>query len=79
MVLRCFELVRRGGSRFGLDESGARTTADAERPKSSVPERAERVSFDDFSGAGDIVSPSHRSLDLFGSFLDLAKNERKIM
>jgi carbohydrate-binding DOMON domain-containing protein len=31
--------------RFGLDESGARTTADAKRPKSSVSERAERVSF----------------------------------
>jgi hypothetical protein len=33
------------------------------------------VSFDDFSGAGAIVSPSHRSRDLFGSFLDPAKNE----
>ena len=63
------------GQRFGLDESGARTTADAERPKSSVSERAERVSFDDFSGAEAVVSPSHRSRDLFGSFLDPAKNE----
>jgi hypothetical protein len=33
------------------------------------------VSFDDFSGAEAVVSPSHRSRDLFGSFLDRAKNE----
>jgi hypothetical protein len=33
------------------------------------------VSFDDFSGAGAVVSPSHRSRDLFGSFLDLAKTK----
>jgi hypothetical protein len=65
------------GQRSGLDESGARTKADAERPKSSVSERAKRVSFDDFSGAGAGVSPSHRSRDLFGSFLDRAKNERR--
>jgi hypothetical protein len=64
------------GQRFGLDESGARTPADAKRQKSSVSERAERVSFDDFSGAGAVVSPTHRSRDLFGSFLDPAKNER---
>ena len=64
-----------GWSRSGLDESGARTTADAERSKSSLSERAERVSFDDFSGAEAGVRPGHRRRDLFGSFLDPAKNE----
>jgi hypothetical protein len=30
-----------------------------------------------FSGAEAVVSPSHRSRDFFGSFLDPAKNERR--
>jgi hypothetical protein len=63
-------------SRSGLEESGARTAADAERSKSIVFEGAERPSLIDFSGAGADVSPSLHSRDLFGSFLDPAKNEQ---
>ena len=62
--------------RSGLEESGARTAVEAERRKSIVFEGAERPSLIDFSGAGTAVSPSLHSRDLFGSFFDLAKNER---
>jgi hypothetical protein len=67
-------------SRFGLEESGARTAVDAKRPKSILSEgarqfRLPRPSLIDFSGAGIDVSPSLHSRDLFGSFFDLAKNE----
>ena len=64
-----------GPSRSGIEESGARTAADAKWPKSIVSEGAERPSLIDFSGAGAAVSLSLHSRDLFGSFFDLAKNE----
>ena len=64
-----------GPSRSGLEESGARTAADAKRPKSIVSEGATRPSLIDFSAAGADVSLSLHSRDLFGSFFDPAKNE----
>jgi hypothetical protein len=63
--------------RFGLDEQAARTAAQARAPgNSSLSERAKRTSSKNFSEAGDDVRPGHHSRDLFGSFLDPAKNER---
>jgi hypothetical protein len=61
----------------GLEESGARTEADAKRPKSIVFEGAQRLSLIDFSGAEADVSLSLHSRDFFGSFLDPAKNEHQ--
>ena len=52
-------------SRSGIEESGARTAADAKRPKSIVSKGAERPSLIDFSGAGADVSLSLHSRDLF--------------
>ena len=62
--------------RPGLEESGTRTAVEAKRRKSIMSEGAERPSLIDFRGAGTGVSPSLHSRDLFGSFFDLAKNER---
>ena len=62
----------------GLEDSGARTEADAKRLKSIVSEGAKGPSLIDFSGAKADVSPIPTAVgrDLFGSFFDLAKNER---
>jgi hypothetical protein len=63
-------------SRSGLEESGGQTMVDAKRPKSIMSEGATRPSLIDFSEAETTVSPILHSRDLFGSFFDLAKNER---